>query len=136
MYILWGPREGGGTILPSFGNVKLINFEFYARSERRIKNVSSPLCSIKVHVAGNNPDMREIGKGIGETKSRVEKLVGIPLLLKVSEGRGRSSLCRGSIIAVFPAVFTVKLESGEIRTFSYSDVHTRGIMFLKDDGNV
>ena len=41
--------------------------------------------------------MREIGKGIGETKSRVEKLVGIPLLMKVSEGRGRSSLCRGSI---------------------------------------
>ena len=93
-------------------------------------------CSIKVHAAGDNHGMREIGKGIGETKSRVEKLVGVPLLMKVSEGRGRSSLCRGSIIAVFPAVFTVKLESGEIRTFSYSDVHTRGIMFLKDDENV
>ena len=77
--------------------------------------------------------MREIGKGIGEAKARVEALAGIPLLMKVNEGRGRSPLCRGSIIAVFPAVFTVKTESGEVRTFSYSDVHTRGIMFLRDD---
>lgn len=76
--------------------------------------------------------MREIGKGIAETKTRVEKLVGVPLLIKVSEGRGKSSLLRGSIIKVFPAVFTVMLESGEIRTFSYSDVHTRGIMFLDE----
>ena len=28
---------------------------------------------------------------------------------------------------------TLKTESGEVRTFSYSDVHTRGIMFLRDD---
>lgn len=76
--------------------------------------------------------MREIGKGIAETKTRVEKLVGVPLLIKVSEGRGKNSLLRGSIIKVFPAVFTVMLESGEIRTFSYSDVHTRGIMFLNE----
>lgn len=76
--------------------------------------------------------MREIGKGIAETKTRVEKLVGVPLLIKVCEGRGKSSLLRGSIIKVFPAVFTVMLESGEIRTFSYSDVHTRGIMFLNE----
>lgn len=76
--------------------------------------------------------MREIGQSIEKTKARVEKLVGIPLLMKVNEGRGKSALYRGSIISVFPAVFTVKLESGEIKTFSYSDVHTRGILFLKD----
>lgn len=77
--------------------------------------------------------MREIGKGIGEAKARVQKLAGVPLLMKVSEGRGRSALFRASIIAVFPAVFTVKTENGEVRTFSYSDVHTRGVMFLPDD---
>lgn len=52
--------------------------------------------------------------------------------MKVSEGRGKSTLLKGSIVAVFPAVFTVRLESGEVRTFSYSDVHTRGVMFLKE----
>lgn len=76
--------------------------------------------------------MREIGQGIESTKTRVEKLMGIPLLMKVNEGRGKSSVYRGSIISVFPAVFTVKLENGDVKTFSYSDVHTRGILFLKD----
>lgn len=76
--------------------------------------------------------MREIGKGIGEAKQRVEKLRGLSLIMKVSEGRGKSTLLKGSIVAVFPAVFTVRLESGEVRTFSYSDVHTRGVMFLKE----
>lgn len=53
--------------------------------------------------------------------------------MRVDEGRGRSTLRRGSIIAVFPAVFTVRMDDGEVRTFSYSDVHTRGVMFLKDE---
>lgn len=82
---------------------------------------------------GNDVCMREIGKGLGEAKAKVESLTGVPLVMKVSEGRGRSSLCKGRIIAVFPAVFTVRLESGEVRTFSYSDVHTRGVMFLPDE---
>ena len=75
--------------------------------------------------------MREIGKGIDETKSQVKKLVGVPLVVKINSGRGKSSVVRGTIAGVFPAVFTMKLDSGEIRTFSYSDVHTRGVLFLK-----
>ncbi len=77
--------------------------------------------------------MREIGKGIDETKSQVKKLVGVPLVVKINSGRGKSSVVRGTIAGVFPAVFTMKLDSGEIRTFSYSDVHTRGVLFLKGD---
>lgn len=81
---------------------------------------------------GNNRVMREPGKGIAGTKAGVERLIGMPLVMKVNEGRGRTGMFRGQVIAVFPAVFTVRTESGEIRTFSYSDVHTRGIMFLRD----
>ncbi|MEG2273717.1 MAG: Veg family protein [Clostridia bacterium] len=77
--------------------------------------------------------MREIGKNIEESKMRVEKLLGIPLLLKVNSGRGRSALFHGTIINVFPAVFTVKLDSGESKTFSYADVQTRGVLFLKNE---
>ncbi len=82
---------------------------------------------------GKTHSMREIGKDIGETKRRVEELVDTPLLLKVNEGRGKTFIYRGRIVAVFPAVFSVRLESGELKTFSYADVHTRGIMFLKED---
>ncbi len=59
--------------------------------------------------------------------------MGIPLLLKVNEGRGRTSLYNAEITAVFPAVFTVRLADGETKTFSYADVHTKGVMFLKND---
>ena len=40
---------------------------------------------------------------------------------------------RGRVDGVFPAVFTLRLDNGEIRSFSYSDVHTRGVMFLPPD---
>lgn len=77
--------------------------------------------------------MREIGRGISETKNRVEKLVGIPLLLRVDSGRGRTALYHAKVIKAFPSIFTVELENGEIKAFSYNDVHTKGIMFLKED---
>ena len=80
--------------------------------------------------------MREIGKGLGEAKAQVRELAGIPLLFRVSEGRGRSSIVKGRIVATFPAVFTVRTvrtESGEVRTFSYSAVHTREVLLLPDD---
>ena len=77
--------------------------------------------------------MREAGRDIGEAKARVKRLTGIPLVIRVSEGRGRSTLIKGSIVAAFPAVFTVRTESGEVRTFSYSAVHTREVLLLPDD---
>ena len=58
--------------------------------------------------------MREIGKGLGEAKAQVRELAGVPLLFRVSEGRGRSSIVKGRIVATFPAVF-VHGEDGERR---------------------
>ena len=52
--------------------------------------------------------MREPGKGIAGTKAGVERLIGMPLVMKVNEGRGRTGMFRGQVIAVFPAVFTVR----------------------------
>lgn len=88
---------------------------------------------IKTGAFGNARVMREIGKGLGEAKAQVRELAGVPLLFRVSEGRGRSSIVKGRIVATFPAVFTVRTESGEVRTFSYSAVHTREVLLLPDD---
>lgn len=88
---------------------------------------------IKTGAFGNARLMREIGKGLGEAKAQVRELAGVPLLFRVSEGRGRSSIVKGRIVATFPAVFTVRTESGEVRTFSYSAVHTREVLLLPDD---
>ena len=76
--------------------------------------------------------MREIKRGIEESKTRVQKLMGVPLLMKVDEGRGKSSLYHGTIVNTFPSLFSVKLDTGEMKTFSYTDVHTKGVMFLKN----
>ena len=76
--------------------------------------------------------MREIGQSITGAKERVQKLVGIPVLMKINVGRGKSTLIKGEVTAVFPAVFTVKSDDGQNHTFSYCDVHTKNVLFLKN----
>ena len=79
--------------------------------------------------------MREIGRTIEWVKQRVAGLVGVPVLIKISSGRGKSELHRGEVGAIYPAVFSVTLDTGEQKTFSfsYADVHTRNVMFLDPD---
>ncbi|MDE6302560.1 MAG: hypothetical protein K2M36_03110 [Clostridia bacterium] len=77
--------------------------------------------------------MREIGQNLDYAKEKVKRLLNIPVLIKINSGRGKSSLVKGEITAVFPAVFSVKLDTGETKTFSYADVHTRGVLFLNPD---
>ncbi len=74
--------------------------------------------------------MREIGQSIDGAKARVKQLVGIPVVLKINTGRGKSTLVKGEVTATFPAVFTVILDDGQSRTFSYSDVHMKNVLFL------
>lgn len=74
--------------------------------------------------------MRQIGEQISTAKEKVQKLVGIPVLVKIIGARGKATLCHGTVSALFPAVFTVKMDDGSIRTFSYSDVHTKSVLFL------
>ncbi len=77
--------------------------------------------------------MREIGQTICGAKEKVQKLLNIPVLLKINEGRGKFKLYHGKVTAVFPAVFTVQTEDGKKRTFSYSDVHMKNVLFLKNE---
>lgn len=72
--------------------------------------------------------MREISKNITQSKSQVEKFVGMRALIKISERHGKETLVYGTVDRLFPSVFTVKLDDGEIRTFSYSDVHTGNVL--------
>lgn len=83
---------------------------------------------------GNNHAMREIGQSLENTKLRVQKLLGIPLLLKVRGTRGKYTLYNGKITALFPQVFCVQLDSGETKTFPFADVHIGGILFLPPQG--
>ena len=84
-------------------------------------------CAISV----NNTPMREIGTGITLTKERVRRLKGLPLIVKVNGGRGKSTLFYGEVTDIFPSVFTVQTSDGDKKTFSYSDVHSGNVLFLK-----
>lgn len=75
--------------------------------------------------------MREIGSNLQTAKESVKRLVGIPVMIKVNQGRGKNTVFSGEVETIFPSVFSVRLSTGELRTFSYTDVHTRGVMFLK-----
>ena len=79
----------------------------------------------------NNCIMRTVNDSILITKERIRRLVGVPLVVKVMSGRGKSSLHHGEVTAVFPAVFSIRTDSGEVKTFSYSDVHSGNVLFLK-----
>lgn len=71
--------------------------------------------------------MREIGQNIDVSKQSVQNLVGVPVIIKINPSRGKSTILKGEITRLFPAVFTVTLDTGETRTFSYNDVHTKYI---------
>lgn len=77
--------------------------------------------------------MREIGQQIDYAKKKVQRLVGIPVVVKIIGVRGKATLCGGKVCAMFPSVFTVQMDDGTTRTFSYSDVHTKTVLFLKRD---
>ncbi len=66
--------------------------------------------------------MREIGQNLDNAKQQVKSLLNIPVLIKVNSGRGKSTLLKGEVTAVFPAVFSV------LKTFSYADIHTHTVV--------
>lgn len=75
--------------------------------------------------------MREIGQNLTVAKRRVELLKGVVLILKVKVGRNKTACLIGHIESIYPSVFTFRTESGEIRTFSYNEVQTKSVKFLK-----
>ena len=56
--------------------------------------------------------MREIGQSLCEAKARVQQIIGVPVLVKINSGRGKSALYHGKVIAIFP--------SGAIQTIGMS----------------
>ncbi len=74
--------------------------------------------------------MRDSVTNMDQLKINIRLLQDVPLLMKISKGRGKSQIVRGRIVQTFPAVFAIQLDSGETKTFSYADAHTKTIMFL------
>ena len=74
--------------------------------------------------------MREVGQDLTIAKEKVNRLLGVPAVIKIKSARGKSETVKGQISCLFPAVFTITLEDGKTRTFPYADVLTGSILFF------
>jgi Protein of unknown function (DUF1021). len=83
----------------------------------------------------HNTRMREIQYKLDDTKLRIERLKGLPVKLLINRGRNKFFEYDGCVDTTYPNVFTVRVSNYDtpLMTFSYSDVMTKNIRFLKPD---
>lgn len=79
--------------------------------------------------------MREINAGMDTVKDRIKKLQGTQLKLLINRGRNRFVSIDGIIKDVYPNVFTVITDEGDVDlyTFSYADVMTKNIKIFRSE---
>ena len=75
--------------------------------------------------------MREIRYGLDAAKKRVGLLAGRDITLVVNRGRNKIERLEGEIEATYPNVFTVRLADGGLSSFSYADVLSKNVLFLR-----
>ena len=75
--------------------------------------------------------MRTISQDLDYTKYQVKQLIGTVVRLKVNRGRNKIEIIDGKINAVYPQIFTIKDEKGDINSFSYSDILAKNITFYR-----
>ena len=77
--------------------------------------------------------MRTIPQNIDLTKLQVKNLIGTPVKLKVNRGRNKIEFIEGKIENAYPQIFTIRSYSGELKSFSYSDVLAKNITFFASE---
>ena len=68
---------------------------------------------------------------IDKIKEEVTNMIGKKVLAKVDIGRNKCEYIEGIILNAYPFLFTIKTDN-EIKSFSYSDVLTKNIIFKID----
>jgi uncharacterized protein Veg len=75
--------------------------------------------------------MRNIQQDIKGTIEKLNDMKGINYVIKVNRGRNRIETLEGFIESTYPAIFTIRCQTGELNTFSYADLLSRNILFKK-----
>ncbi len=65
---------------------------------------------------------------IEKIKKEVTGMIGKKILAKVDIGRNKYEYIEGIILNTYPFLFTIKTNN-EVKSFSYSDVLTKNIIF-------
>ena len=61
----------------------------------------------------------------------VRLLTGMHVKIKVNRGRNKTELIAGILENAYPNIFTVRKTSGEVSSFSYADVISKNVRFLR-----
>ncbi len=75
--------------------------------------------------------MREINNNMGGLMENVRALTGLRVKIKVNRGRNKIELIEGVLENAYPNIFTVRKQSGELNSFSYADIVSNNVKFLK-----
>lgn len=77
--------------------------------------------------------MREITQDVSYTKELVKKITGVNIKIKVNRGRNKTEVMCGAVESTYPMIFTFRRTTGELNSFSYSDILANNIKFFKAD---
>ena len=79
--------------------------------------------------------MRKTTVSVEQVKKGVRALMGKPIKIKINRGRKRIERYSGEISAVYPSVFTLKVDKGAVKSLScsYSDLIC-GEVVIKSNG--
>lgn len=75
--------------------------------------------------------MRETFYSSKQVEESVRALTGVRIKLKINRGRNKTELIEGILENAYPNIFTVRKTSGELNSFSYADVISKNVRFLK-----
>ncbi len=75
--------------------------------------------------------MRVINQDITKTILQIKEMKGTKVKLKVNRGRNRIEEVIGVLENAYPSIFTIRNPSGDLSSFSYSDILAKNIMFFR-----
>ncbi|HHT82943.1 MAG: Veg family protein [Christensenellales bacterium] len=75
--------------------------------------------------------MRVIKQDIAKTIEQVRDMQGVTVKFKVNRGRNKIEEIEGVVENVYPSIFTIRSVSGELSSFSYSDILAKNILFYR-----
>ena len=75
--------------------------------------------------------MREINNNVTEMQANVRALTGLHVKIKVNRGRNKTEIVEGILENAYPNIFTIRRQSGEINSFSYADIISKNVKFIK-----
>ncbi len=85
----------------------------------------------KFNSTGKNRVMKNTIFNSENTKLELTGIKNIPFIIRVNRGRNRIEMIEGYVEQVYPKIFTVRTIDGVLNTFSYADLYSKQVRFLK-----